>query len=115
MSKRFVVSMVALIAGLTFSPILRSQNAPPKWNNVPPPKSAYAGKKSAPAPRRDISGIWDAAEADGGRQVSGAVEHPALFPHATAAEVKRLDPTRDYAEEGRPGGTGTVLRLPDTR
>jgi len=114
MSKRFVVSMVALIAGLTFSPILRSQNAPPKWNNVPPPKSAYAGKKSAPAPRRDISGIWDAAEADGGRQVSGALEHPALFPQAKGAEVKRLDQTRDYAEGGRPDETGIVHPLPYT-
>jgi hypothetical protein len=100
MSKRLVVSMVALIAGLTFSLILRAQTAPPKWNNVPPLKSTYAGKKSAPAPRRDISGIWDAAEADGGRQVSGALEHPALL----AARGRDV-------EEGRPDETGIMRPL----
>jgi hypothetical protein len=92
MSKRLVVSMVALIAGLTFSPILRAQTAPPKWNNVPPPKSTYIGKKSAPAPRRDLSGIWNAAEADGALQVSGVFEHPALeAPRGQGAEGGRPD------------------------
>ena len=89
MSNRLVVSVVALLAGLTLSPILGAQTAAPKaagaepkpdkWNSIPPIKTAYAGKKSAPAPRRDLSGVWDAAEADGGRQPSGALEHPALM------------------------------------
>src|SRR6266853_3103416 len=92
MSKRLVVSMVALLAGLPFSLILRAQTASPKWNNVPPPKSAYVGKKSAPAPRRDISGIWDAAEADGALQVSGVLEHPALeAPRGLGVEGGRPD------------------------
>jgi hypothetical protein len=113
MCKRFVVSTVALIAGLTFSPNLGAQTAlpkasadevkPEKWNNVPPLKSEYAGKKSAPAPRRDISGIWDASEADGGRQVSGALEHEALEA-----------PRGQGVEGGRPDETGIMRPLPYT-
>src|SRR6202158_5397373 len=92
MYKHLVVSVGALLAGLTLSPILGAQSSAPKsapktageepkpekWNNIPPIKTAYTGKKSAPAPRRDISGIWDAAEADGGRQTRGTSEHVAL-------------------------------------
>ena len=100
MSKR-VASMITLIAGFSFSLALHSQTAPPnaagdevqqeKWNNVPPPKSAYLGKKSAPAPRRDISGIWDAAEADGGRQITGALEHPAVLPGGKGIDGGQTD------------------------
>ena len=94
MSKCLVVSMVALIAGLTFSLILPAQTAAPKWNNVPPPKSAYVGKKSGPAPRRDLSGIWNAPEADGALQVSGVLEHPALeAPRGQGVEGGRTDET----------------------
>jgi hypothetical protein len=94
MFKRLVVSMAALIAGLTFSLIVRAQTAPPKWNNVAPPKSAYVGKKSAPAPRRDLSGIWNASDADGALQVSGVLEHPALeAPRGQGAEGGRSDET----------------------
>jgi hypothetical protein len=94
MFKRLVVSMVALIAGLTFPLIVRAQTAPPKWNNVAPPKSAYVGKKSAPAPRRDLSGIWNASDADGALQVSGVLEHPALEgPRGQGVEGGRLDET----------------------
>jgi len=60
MSKRLVVSVVALLAGLTLSPVLGAQTAaskavadstkPDKWNSIPPINTAYAGKKSAPAP-----------------------------------------------------------------
>ena len=114
MSKRSVVSVVALIAGLTISPglspVLAAQTVSPnaaggepkpeKWNNIPPTKPGYAGKKSAPAPRRDLSGIWDAAEADGGRQPSGAIEHVAL----TA-------PRGQGVEGGRPDETGIMRPL----
>ena len=94
MSKRLVVSIMAVIAGSTYSPILRAQTGPPKWNNVPPPKSAYVGKKSAPAPRRDLSGIWNAPEADGALQVSGVLEHPALeAPRGQGVEGGRTDET----------------------
>ena len=110
MYKRLVVSVVALLAGLTLSPVLGAQNAPSKtaggeakpdkWNTIPPIKPAYAGKKSAPAPRRDISGIWDAAEADGGRQPSGAIEHVAL-----------MAPRGQGVEGGRPDETGIMRPL----
>ena len=110
MSKRLWVSVVALLAGLTFSPLLGAQTAPSKaaadsakpdkWNSIPPVKTAYAGKKSAPAPRRDISGIWDAAEADGGRQPSGALEHTAL-----------MKPRGEGIEGGQPDETGIMHPL----
>src|ERR1700682_1458877 len=110
MSNSMVVSVVALLAGLTLSPVLGAQTAAPKaageeakpdkWNTIPPIKPAYAGKKSAPAPRRDLSGVWDAAEADGGRQPSGALEHVAL----TAARGEGV-------EGGRPDETGIMRPL----
>src|SRR6266404_4092228 len=88
MSKCLVVPVVALLAGLAISPVVGAQTAAPKaageeakpekWNSIPPIKPSYAGKKSAPAPRHDISGIWDAAEADGGRQPSGHLKHPVM-------------------------------------
>ena len=63
MSKRLVFTAAALLAGLMLSPVLGAQTAPSKaageaakpdkWNSIPPIKTAYAGKKSAPAPRRD--------------------------------------------------------------
>jgi hypothetical protein len=110
MSKRLVFSVVALLAGLMLSPLLGAQTAPSKaaadsakpdkWNSIPPINTAYAGKKSAPAPRRDISGIWDAAEADGGRQPSGALEHPAL-----------IKPRGQGVEGGQPDETGIMHPL----
>jgi len=123
MSKRMVVSTVALIAGLAFSPILVAQSASPaaptdvakqeKWNNVPPRKSAYAGKKSAPAPRHDISGIWDAAGFDGGLQVNGANEHPALLAHEGEDGGGGVE-AGGGAEGGRLDETGIVHPLPYT-
>lgn len=113
MSKRIVVSVVALLAGLTLSPVLGAQTASPKstadspkpdvWNSIPPIKPFYAGKKSGPAPRRDISGVWDAAEADGGREPSGALEHPAL-----------IKPRGQGIEGGQPDETGIMHPLPYT-
>jgi hypothetical protein len=110
MSKRLVVSAVALLAGLTLSPVVGAQTASPNatgnqakpdpWNSIPPIKPSYAGKKSAPAPRRDLSGVWDAAEADGGRQPSGALEHPAL-----------IKPRGQGIEGGQPDETGIMHPL----
>ena len=89
MSERLMVLVWMVFAGFALSPDLGAQaspqtttgaeSKPATWDSIPPIKPSYAGKKSAPAPRRDISGIWDAAEADGGRQPSGALEHPALL------------------------------------
>src|SRR6202049_1065628 len=110
MSKCLLVCAVALLAGLTLSPVVGAQTAAPKaageeanpnkWTPIPPIKPAYAGKKSAPAPRRDLSGVWDAAEADGGRQPSGAIEHPAL-----------IKPRGEGIEGGQPDETGIMHPL----
>src|SRR6201987_4995732 len=86
--KRCVFLAILLIALLSLPRLMNAQNAPgtteeqprPRsWNNGPPPKKAYVGKKPAPAPRRDLSGIWNAA-AEGGVQAKGVLEHPALLP-----------------------------------
>src|SRR2546421_12521222 len=82
MSKHLIVSIAAVMAAGMIAPLLRAQDE--KWNNVPPPRSAYNGKKSTvPAPRHDMSGIWDAAQTLG---TSGATEHPALLPGGRGAE-----------------------------
>jgi hypothetical protein len=102
-SKGLLVLLFAVVAGLMIFPVAGAQTAQSKagdeqqsnartWDSVPPIKPWYAGKKSAPAPRRDISGIWDAAEQDGGRQQSGALEHPALTaPRGKGIEVGQTD------------------------
>jgi hypothetical protein len=121
MTSRWAVSIIALLTGFTFFTILRGQTDAPqapasaakKWNNIPPRKSAYTGGSSAPAPRRDLSGIWDAAGLDGGFQVNGANEHKALFPPKGTA----VDGGREAgagAEGGRPDETGIEHPLPYT-
>ena len=98
MFKRLLILFVAVIA-VAFSPAARAQSAAQnlsqqdKWNNVSPLRSTYAGKKSGPAPVRDISGIWDAAFEDGGRQAMGAVEHPAVYPGGKGTEGGHADET----------------------
>ena len=121
MSKRWAVLILALITGLTFSPILRVPTAAPqaeggearKWNNIPPHKAAYAGKKSSPAPRRDLSGIWDAAGLEGGFQVNGAAEHPALLPQK-GGHAEGGQEAGGGAEGGRLDETGIEHPLPYT-
>jgi hypothetical protein len=112
MSKHLMIPVAVLLAAMTLAPILSAQNGAPKssletaqpeWNSVPPIKPAYAGKKSGPAPRRDISGIWDATDADGGRQPTGALEHQAL-----------IKPRGQGIEGGQPDETGIMHPLPYT-
>jgi len=65
----FVSTAVGLspaICGQAANPTSQTDAKPEKWNNVPLRKSAYEGKSSGPAPRRDLSGIWDAATSGGG-------------------------------------------------
>lgn len=89
MLKRFVLSINVVLLALVVSPALQAQQnnqqskelaevlANRKWNNSPPVKAAYANKaKAAPAPRRDLSGIWDGT-AEGGIQGGGMHEHAA--------------------------------------
>jgi hypothetical protein len=89
MLKQFGISAAALVAGLVFLSMVRAQITTPRqagnevkpepWNSTPLRKSAYAGKKPAPAPVRDLSGAWDATT-DGGFQAKGVNEHPAVLP-----------------------------------
>jgi hypothetical protein len=121
MFKRWAVLILALITGLMFSPILRVPTAAPqaeggevsKWNNIPPHKASYAGKKSSPAPRRDLSGIWDAAGLEGGFQVNGAAEHPALLPQK-GGHAEGGQEAGGGAEGGRLDETGIEHPLPYT-
>ena len=47
-----------------------------KWDTpLPDDKSVYAGRKSEPAPRRDLSGTWD-GYSEGGTQPKGAKAFP---------------------------------------
>ena len=48
-----------LVAGSIRSEQAGGDETEPTWNSVPPPKRSYVGKKSTPAPRRDLSGVWD--------------------------------------------------------
>src|SRR4051794_11263972 len=55
-----------------------------KWNSVPLHAPAYAGVKSEPAPKRDLSGIWDATGDRSnipppGIQPTGNFEHRAVL------------------------------------
>jgi hypothetical protein len=90
-SKRFPILGVTLLGLLSFSATSYAQSGAPaqtggagtqdwwanheKWSTPLPDKSVYAGKKSTPAPRRDVSGTWDGL-AEGGTQPKGAKNYP---------------------------------------
>jgi hypothetical protein len=88
------ISPMALILTAVLLPILGAQTTPPKsvddikidkWNSVPLHGTAYAGLKPAPAPRHDLSGVWDATGdptniPPPGIQPTGAFEHRAVLP-----------------------------------
>ena len=104
MSKRLVVTMAVVMAAGMFSPLLRAQDS--KWNQIPPGQAAYRGKKpSGVAPRRDLTGIWDAIQNRLGG-FSGAMEHQALYPPGT--------PGGNGTEGGRLDETGIANPLPYT-
>jgi hypothetical protein len=108
-------SAIVLLAGF-FLPAIHAQDfnndqpkgvaqelAKRKWNNSPPVKSFYANQKShAPAPRHDLSGIWNGT-AEGGVEAKGPIEHPALFKN---------HPQDD--DSGHPDETGVEKPLPFT-
>jgi len=104
MSKRLVITMAVVMAAGMFSPLLRAQDS--KWNQIPPGQAAYRGKKpSGVAPRRDLTGIWDAIQNRLGG-FSGAMEHQALYPPGT--------PGGNGTEGGRLDETGIANPLPYT-
>ena len=61
--------LMGIVAVLTFSFALRAQTAAPQPPE--PPKS----QKAAPAPRRDLSGIWDVANTMEGISPRGVASH----------------------------------------
>src|SRR5690348_9553794 len=95
MLKRFAVPALALFAASIAPHPLRAQAAAPapssgqsqaaadadkwkteKWNTSSPPESYWENMKSGPAPKRDLSGIWDAGGVPQGVQPNGAYEYP---------------------------------------
>src|SRR5438874_12578579 len=89
MSKNLVASIVAVMAAGMFASLLHAQDV--KWNNIPPTRVTYRDKKpSGVPPRRDITGIWDTAQALG---TSGAPEHPALGPGGRGSQGGQQDET----------------------
>ncbi len=69
MLKQFVKPVIGAVAllGITFS--VRAQTAPPQQ-----PEAAKT-RKAAPAPRRDLSGIWEAADRMEGISPTGVKTH----------------------------------------
>lgn len=95
MLRRFAVFTIAgMVASISFPVFLATQTAPPpqpghaadatdadnwkteKWNTSSPPESYWGKIRSGPAPKRDLSGIWDAGFLEGGIQPNGAFEYP---------------------------------------
>ena len=117
MLKRLIPLTAVLIAGLAASSILRAQATPPAqsqdngkpqvWNLDPPGRAAYMDKKqSAPAPVRDLSGIWN-PNAEGGHQAKGVKEYvddPAHIghdvPYTPEGKAARM---RNHPAEGESG------------
>src|SRR6266850_577524 len=65
MAKRFTIFIIGSAAALTLSSVMRAQNQP--WNNAglaqSPNQQQQTGPPAAPAPRRDLTGIWNAGGA----------------------------------------------------
>ena len=61
MPNRRIVWIIILAAVPAFSLLALAQTAQPIWNSLAPPAESDAVRKAAPAPRRDLSGIWEPA------------------------------------------------------
>jgi hypothetical protein len=69
MLKRFMNPVIAVVAALTFSLGMRAQTAPPQKPD------AAKNHKAAPAPRRDLSGIWAPEDTMEGISPRGVKSH----------------------------------------
>src|SRR5260370_30607064 len=69
MLKRYVNSVIGVVAVLTLSFGARAQTAPSKQPAV------AKSQKAASAPRRDLSGIWDVADRMEGISPTGVKSH----------------------------------------
>jgi hypothetical protein len=104
MRKRWIwtISPTVLILASTLA-IVGAQTTPPKsvddlkidqWNSNPLTISAYKGLTPGPAPRHDLSGMWDA---------TGEGDHPPRGIQDAGADARRAQPP------GRGGFTGGQL------
>jgi len=101
MAKRFTIFIIGSAAALTLSSVMRAQNQP--WNNAglaqSPNQQQQTGPPAAPAPRRDLSGIWDAGGAGiGARGYMTAPLTPwgeALGKTHKAGDGSRMVPVED--------------------
>ena len=64
------------------------------WNTPTPDKSVYTVVKDGPAPKHDLSGVWDGIP-DGGTQPKGAREYPddgkhQEVPYTAAGKAARM-------------------------
>ena len=99
MAKQFAVPTVALVALFRRSSALHAQARLPGARY----DSDAKGQKSGPAPRRDLSGIWEPARAGGGIQGKGAREMDSCRRDKTTGRyaVQKNPPLTDtgYATE----------------
>jgi hypothetical protein len=93
----WMILPLGLVVTLVLPPTLGAQTASPRsvdeievdpWNSLPVRGRDYEGVESVPAPRRDLSGIWDATgdrtdSPPPGIQHNGAYEHRAVLPGNT--------------------------------
>jgi hypothetical protein len=73
-----------------------------KWNTAAPPESYWLTVKSAPAPKRDLSGIWDGGFLEGGVQANGAYEYPD-DPEHVGHEVPYTAMGKEARAKNKPG------------
>ena len=79
-----------------------------KWNTAAPPESYWQTLKSAPAPKRDLSGIWDGGFLEGGVQPNGAYEYPD-DPEHVGHDVPYSAMGKEARAKNKPGsGMGQV-------
>src|SRR3954447_15422371 len=105
-------SVISLMLASVLLPNLSAQNQPqthPKsvddievdtWNSLPLHGIDYRGVKSEPAPKRDLSGIWDATGdrvggAPAGIQINGVNEHRSVLPRNNGAPPGGAPDERD--------------------
>src|SRR5713101_4320804 len=100
MAKRFTVFIIGSAAALALSFVMRAQNQP--WNNsglAQSPNQQQQTGAAAPAPRRDLAGIWDAGGAGiGARGYMTAPLTPwgeALGKTHKAGDGSRMVPVED--------------------
>lgn len=81
-----------------------------KWNTPSPPATYFEKLQSAPAPKRDIAGMWDAGGVQQGVQANGAYEYPD-DPDHVGHEVPYTPLGKEANLKNKPG-TGISRQFP---